>query len=129
MKTAFLMVILSMLDNGQLSSAYVNTPSETSCKQRSNIVRAILTKGGVDIREIKCVASPLKFEKFDHKTAANAPRYFYSISLDGTSTTITKLDDLIACKKQQADTKPANKARLFCTSSTQKMQPPKTKQQ
>lgn len=126
MKTAFLMVILSMLDNGQLSSAYVNTPSETSCKQRSNIVRAILTKGGVDIREIKCVASPLKFEKFDHKTAANAPRYFYSIHLDGASATITKLDDLTACKKKQAETKPGGKARLFCTSSTQKMQKPKS---
>lgn len=129
MKTAFLMVILSMLDNGQMSSAYVNTPSETSCKQRSNIVRAILTKGGVDIREIKCVASPLKFEKFDHKTAANAPRYFFSIRLDDNSATITKLNDLVACKKQQANTKPADKSRLFCTSSTQKIQAAKANPQ
>lgn len=119
MKTAFLMVILSMMDNGQMSSAYVNAPSEKSCTQKAKIVRAILTKGGVDIREIKCVASPLKFDKFEHKTAANAPRQFYSLRLGDTTAVITSVENLTACKKEQSESKAEGKTKLFCTSSTQ----------
>jgi hypothetical protein len=121
MKTAVLMVILSMLDNGQMSSAFINTPGLAACQQKSRIMRTILTRGKVDIREIKCVASPLRFEKFNHKTAADAPRYLYSLQLDDYSVVVTPLDNLAACKKQQTSVKPDDKTRLFCTSSTQKI--------
>lgn len=121
MKTAVLMIILSMLENGQMSSAFVNTPSMTSCQQRSKIVRAILTSGKVDIREIKCVPSSLKFTKFDHKTAEKAPRFLYSVKLGESDATVTALEELGTCKSEQAAVQAGDSARLFCTSSTQEL--------
>ncbi len=114
MNAGFLLVILTMMDGGGMSAAFINTDSDTACQQRAKVVQSILLKGGVKIHTMKCFASGQKFVKFAHKTAKDAPRHFYTVRLGEESVLVEAASDKNSCEQTAKSGKD-----VFCTSSTQ----------
>lgn len=110
----FLLVILTMMDSGGLSAAFVNTDTFDTCEQRGKVIRSILSQGKIDIRTMKCFKSDLKFKKFSHNTPAKAPRYRYLVTLNGETVTVATMKDAHACNVAVSNNKTT-----FCTTSSQ----------
>lgn len=110
----FLLIILTMMDSGSLSAAFVNTDTLDTCEQRGKVIKSILSQGKIDIRTLKCFKSDLKFKKFSHNTPAKAPRYRYLVTLNADTVTITTMKDMQTCNAAASNNKT-----IFCTTSTQ----------
>ncbi len=121
MDMAHLMIILSMLADGGMSAAFVNTDNLAHCEQRAKTLRAILTQGGVDVREIACVPSGLEFEPYAHGTAEDAPRHTYLVEFEGESVNVAPIMDMIECESVVAHTAAPPSMRRLCVTSTQTM--------
>lgn len=104
MDLAHLMIILSTLADGGMSAAFVNSDSLAACEQRSKTIETILTKGGVDVREIVCVPSKLTFEPFAHGAPKSAPRHAYLIEFEGNSVGVAPIMDVIEFESVVAHT-------------------------
>jgi hypothetical protein len=113
MKLAFLMIILTLPDNGQLSAAFVNTQTLEECEKRASVVRSILDKGDIEIKQMVCRSSGALFEPFVHGTEGDAERYAYSISFDDRNATV---EAIASCSAADA----AEQGR-YCATSTQKL--------
>ncbi|PLX37808.1 MAG: hypothetical protein C0606_05940 [Hyphomicrobiales bacterium] len=118
MQLGYLLIILSALETGGTSAAFVNTETLESCEARSVAVRKILEAGKVDIKLMKCVPSDLVFKKFSHDGAAEAPRRRFVVSLGEDSVAVREEPDEAACTAaDEAD------AKVYCVTSTQVLQP------
>ncbi len=115
MQLGFLMIVLTLLESGQMSAAFVNTQTLEECEDRAAVVRSILEKGDVEIKEMACRPSEAEFEPFAHGEDADAERYTYAISLDATS---VKVEQVASC--EPADTSANGQ---YCATSTQKLLP------
>lgn len=91
MKLDFLMIILTLVDNGQLSAAFVNTATLAECEQRAAVVRGILETGDTPIEQMVCRASDAEFEPFVHGMEEFAERQAYLVSFDDTTATVEKV--------------------------------------
>ena len=49
MSAAHVLLILTLLADGQMSAAFVNTPSAEQCAARGEAIGAVLCKGGADV--------------------------------------------------------------------------------
>lgn len=119
MDVAHLMIILSMLADGGMSAAFVNTDNLTHCEQRGKTLRTILTKGGVDVREVACVPSDLQFEPFSHGAAASAPRQVYLVQFERDTVDVAPIMDMTECESVVAHTAAPPSMRRLCVTSTQ----------
>lgn len=115
MKLGFLMIILTLLENGQMSAAFVNTQTMEECGKRAATVRTILEKGGVVIEHLVCRASQVQFEPFFHGTEDEPGRQAYLISFDDKTATV---EPVASC---EATRTPA--AARYCATSSQKLLP------
>lgn len=111
MKLDFLMIILTLVDNGQFSAAFVNTATLAECEQRAGVVREILEKGDYPIEQMVCRTSGAEFEPFAHGMEEFAERQSYLISFDDTT---AKVEKVASCD----GAKPA--PGTWCATSTQK---------
>lgn len=112
MKLGFLLIILTLLENGQMSAAFVNTSALAECEQRAAVVRGILEKGDVDIKEMICRSSEAEFEPFVHGDE-DAESYTYSISIDDDG---VRVEPVASC-----DPAGAGQEGQYCATSTQKL--------
>lgn len=119
MTAAFILIVMTVLEGGGLSAAFVNVPSAERCAQRGKMVRAILISQNVKIRELGCFKNSQKFEKFSHNTNADAPRHPYLVELDRDGAWISRQPDVSACKKTLQSEKEHEGARRYCATSTQ----------
>lgn len=123
MQFLFLMVILTVLDNGKMSVAFVNTEDLASCQDRAEAVRGILSRGKVNITSIDCFSSKQKFEVFAHGKPAKGPRSEYLIHLAPKSVKVEAMANSEGCKvaldKQSAGL--FGDMKLYCASSQQAM--------
>ncbi|QID19176.1 hypothetical protein G3580_17065 [Nitrogeniibacter mangrovi] len=119
MNTAFVMVILTLLADGQLSAAFVNTPTQAQCEQRAVAVGAILKKGGANVQQIRCIPSELQFTRFSHANAGTAPRHAYVLALGAHALGLTPVDDVAACRAGSAQRPVPEGATRYCVTSTQ----------
>lgn len=115
MKLGFLMIILTLLENGQMSAAFVNTQTMEECGKRAAAVRTILEKGGVAIEHLVCRASQVQFEPFFHGTEDDAERQAYLISFDDKTATV---EPVASCEAA-----PAPASARYCATSSQKLLP------
>lgn len=115
MSSAFLMIVLTLSNGGQLSAAFVNTETLAACEKRAAVVSDILSKGNVKIRQIACRPSDLQFEPFAHGTPDDAKRHAYVISINDKSATV---EQVASCAAANA----AGEGR-YCATSTQKLLP------
>lgn len=114
MTSGFVLVILTMMDSGGMSAAFINTETHDKCEMRGKAVKSILLEGDVDIRTMKCVNSDIKFKKFSHKDAKKAPRHRYVVTLSDNALAVVRMEDVQTCKEaaSKSDTS-------FCATSTQ----------
>jgi len=121
MNTAYLMVILSLLGDGEMSAAFVNTDNLANCQQRAEVIRSILTSAGTDLRRIACVPSALRFEKFSHGAPKDAPRHAYLVELTSRSVSVAPVADIDACQRLRAANPDVAGGQRLCVTSTQKL--------
>ncbi len=112
MKLGFLMITLTLLGDGQLSAAFVNTETLEECEQRAAVVRGILEKGAYPIEEMVCRAAEVEFEPFVHGMEEPTDRQAYLISFDDTKATVERVE---SCEPASVQ------AGQFCATSTQKI--------
>lgn len=112
MKLGFLMIILTLADQGQLSGAFVNTATLEECEQRAAVVRSILEKGETPIEQMVCRASDAEFEPFAHGMEEFAEKQSYVVSFDDQHATVEKVES--------CDGRAPAAGQTFCVTSTQK---------
>lgn len=115
MTLAFLMIVLTLSDGAPLSAAFVNTATQAECEKRATVVRSILEKGDIKIKQMVCRASDVQFEPFAHGADGDARRYAYVISFDDTKATVVPV---ASCEATGA----SGEGR-YCATSTQKLLP------
>ena len=120
MKLGFLMIVMTLLESGEMSAAFVNTASLDECERRAAAVRTILSNGAVPLKELVCRRSDATFEPFSHDTqGAHAHRY--RVSFDDTDARITHLSDDAPCGDETAAGRDPDKPTQYCAVSAQKL--------
>jgi len=114
MKLGFLMIVMTLLENGQLSAAFVNTDTLADCERRANAIRMILSGQNVPIKDLVCRSSAAKFEPFSHG-APSTQAHSYVVSFDEREAWITPRTDDASCEAGPA--KPIR----YCATSAQKL--------
>lgn len=116
MNTGFLMIILTLLETGQMSAAFVNTQKLEDCEHRATGVRAILEGQNVPIKHLVCRSSSATFEPYSHGNDKDAVRHSYIISFDARDATVVKNTSGSPCE----DAAPGKPIR-YCATSAQKL--------
>ena len=114
MTSGFVLVILTMMESGGMSAAFINTETLENCEKRGKAVKSILLNGKVDIRTMKCIKSGLQFKKFSHKDAKKAPRHRYIVTLDDNALAVARMEDVQACNEAAGKSNAT-----YCATSTQ----------
>lgn len=115
MTLGFLMIVLTALEGGSLSAAFVRTETRQECEQRAAAVRNILETGNVRVESIVCRASDARFEPFVHGAAPDAPHWRYAIAYDEHAATVTAL-----APQQECPASNAPQTQHHCATSTQR---------
>ena len=118
MSAAHVLLILTLLADGQMSAAFVNTPSAEQCAARGEAIGAVLRKGGANVQQMRCIPSALRFVRFSHADAQSAPRHAFALNYSDTTLDLNPQPDLATCQaslKLTADT--------LCVTSTQTPDP------
>lgn len=121
MSINILMIILTMLDGGQMSAAFVNTASEEECGRRAAMVRTVLEAADTPIKQIVCRESTAMLSRYTHNIPADASRQQYLIRFDQRQASVTALPASQAC--DPAPTKGAEGMSSYCATSTQSLLP------
>lgn len=114
MTLGFVLIVMTLLENGQVSAAFVNTQSLEDCERRAKAVRAILSDQKVPIQDLVCRSSAARFEPFSHDTTG-AQRHRYVVSFDEREAWITPRTDDAQCGGDPV--KPVR----YCATSAQKL--------
>ncbi|MCB1957993.1 MAG: hypothetical protein KDG55_20100 [Rhodocyclaceae bacterium] len=121
MAVAHVLVILTLLGDGQLSAAFVNTDSQAACEQRSAAIAAVLERGGAEVQQMRCVPSELRFTRFSHADAATAPRNAYRVTLGETVLALEPMPDVAQCEAAARSAQTPAGSSGFCVTSTQQL--------
>ena len=124
MTTAHVMVILTLLGDGRLSAAFVNTESKQNCERRAVVVSTILAANNADIQLIRCIPSDLRFDRYSHESAAAAPSHAYLLTLGNASLEVVPMSDLQVCAKLHDDRRSRPGLVRHCVSSSQRLEKP-----
>ena len=122
MGAAHVMLILTLLSDGQLSAAFVSTESKGNCEQRAKAVEAILGSINADIRLLRCLPSELKFARFTHESSSSAYRHVYLLSVGEQSLDIQSVSDLRHCESLRSDKSEKPGITQHCVTSTQALE-------
>lgn len=115
MTLGFLMIILTTLESGQLSAAFVNTQTLRECEERAATVRSILDSGGIAVERLVCRASRAQFEPFVHGMDDDAERLAYLISFDDEAAAVEPVASCDAVTERGEG--------AYCATSTQALLP------
>ncbi|KRE11289.1 hypothetical protein ASE63_20240 [Bosea sp. Root381] len=120
MNAQILMVVLTTMSGGGLSSAFVGTGTLTECQERLERVRLIINQGSgagpSSLARSGCFSSAQSFEDFSHGLPEDAPSYVYRVVLSGERATMTKHDSAAECLRAAASGETGDQ---YCTQSRQ----------
>lgn len=119
MNAAIVMIILTALPDGGVSSSFVNVDTLQSCETRLQRIRPVLETGKVDLKLAGCFHSDLQFDYFDHDPPADAARFNFLVTVTGNAADISKFDDPLACQQALAERRLQQDHQAWCTKSTQ----------
>lgn len=119
MQTAVVMIILTVLPGGDISSSFVNIDTQEECQTRLQRIEPILRNGKIDVKEAGCFRSQAQFDYFDHDPPEDAPRFSYLIRFQGDQADVSELESVKACHDALARQSPQDGLRYYCTISTQ----------
>lgn len=117
MKLGVLMIVMTLLDGGGLSAAFVNTASLDECERRAEGIRAILSGQNVVIKELVCRGSEARFEPFSHG-AAGGEAHRYVVTFDTQRAWVAPQAEDAPCDGAAAATIQPPTVR-YCATSTQ----------
>ncbi len=120
MDAGVVMIILTLLSGGGVSSTFVNIDTRDECLERLERIRPVLESGETKLKEAGCFYGSAQFDDFDHSMPEDAPRYSFLVSLDGERALIRKHLSVEDCTKS-LEQLPKAKAgqKNYCTTSTQ----------
>lgn len=121
MSLNILMIILTVLEGGGMSAAFVNTASEEECGRRAAMVRTVLEAADTPIKQIVCRESAAMFSRYTHDIPADASRHPYLIRFDQRQASVTVLPGQQACEPAQSNS--ADGMSSYCATSTQSLLP------
>lgn len=121
MTAAHVMVILTLLGDGQLSAAFVSTESRQNCEMRAKPVEAILKASKTEIRYLQCLPSDFKFDRFTHGPSSSGTHYTYLLSVGDRYLDVARVEDLQACVSLRADAPVRQGVDHYCATSTQRL--------
>lgn len=115
MKLGFLMIVLTVLDSGQFSAAFVNTQTLEECEQRAEVVHAVFESGDYGMEQVVCRASQAQFTPFSHEVEDGARRHAFIVSFDEEAATV---EPVASCEGVHA-----HGEAVYCATSTQQLLP------
>lgn len=118
MKLGVLMIVMTLLDGGSLSAAFVNTASLDECERRAEGVRAILSGQNVVIKELVCRGSEARFAPFSHG-AAGGDAHKYVVTFDTQRAWVAPQAEDAPCDGAAAATTQPPATVRYCATSTQ----------
>jgi len=120
MDAGVVMIILTLLSGGEVSSTFVNVDTRAECNERLSRIRPVLESGDVQLKEAGCFDSSVQFDDFDHSMPQDVPRYSFLVSIDGERALIQKHKSAADCQTslEILPTATAGQAN-YCTTSTQ----------
>ena len=119
MNTAFLLVLLTLADAGQINAAFVNTDSLIACQTKSNMLGAVISVSGTKVVESRCFTSTLTFSKFSHEQVKESVRSSYLISLADETVNIKQSKNKMACIVGKEKLGLVDQGEVYCTTSSQ----------
>lgn len=119
MNTAIVMIILTSLPHGGVSSSFVNVDTLQSCETRLQRVRSVLEAGKVELKLAGCFRSDLQFDYFDHDPPADAARFNFLVAVKSDAADISKFDDPLVCEHALEQKRQQQDHQAWCTTSTQ----------
>lgn len=119
MNAAIVMIILTTLPDGGVSSSFVNVDTLQSCETRLQRIRPVLENGNVGLKVAGCFNNELMFDYFDHDPPANAPRYNFLVEVKNDAADITKFNDALLCQETLTQRQMEKDRQAWCTTSTQ----------
>lgn len=122
MSAAHVMLILTLLSDGQLSAAFVSTESKHNCEQRAKAVGAIIGANNTEIKLLRCLPSELEFTRFVHTSSSATPRYAYLLSVGENSLDVKPVSDLRRCAALLSNTASNSGMTQYCVVSTQMLE-------
>lgn len=120
MKLGFLMIVLTLLESGDMSAAFVNTDSLEECARRAKAVRTILSGQKLPIKDLVCRRSKATFEPFSHN-AESVSAYRYIVTFDAREAWIAPRPADTDCKGEDASARAPPEAIRYCVASAQKL--------
>ncbi len=120
MNLSFLMIVLTLLESGGMSAAFVNTQSLDECERRAKAVSTILAGQKLPIKDVVCRRSEATFEPFSH-TGESAGAYHYIVTFDEREAWVTPRAADAACDGADAAARGPTEATRFCVASAQKL--------
>lgn len=119
MSINILMVVLTLLESGQMSAAFVNTASMKECERRSLMVRTVLETTGARIQQIACRQSTARFTSFSHDDGSPETQHMhYVIQIDPQQASIMVLPPGHTCKNSNDE---GDNTISYCATSTQSL--------
>lgn len=119
MNAAIVMIILTALPDGGVSSSFVNVDTLQSCETRLQRIRPVLETGKVELKLAGCFRSDLRFDYFDHDRPADAARFSFLVEVKNDAADISKFDDPLACEHAMAQKRLRQDHQAWCATSTQ----------
>ncbi|GEM_PF-1609084 len=119
MNASIVMIILTALPDGGVSSSFVNVDTLQSCETRLQRIRPVLETGKVDLKLAGCFHSDLQFDYFDHDPPADAARFNFLVEVKNDAADVSKFYDPLACQQALAQKQLQQDHQAWCTTSTQ----------
>lgn len=119
MQTAIVMIILTVLPGGDISSSFVNIDTRDECQTRLQRIEPILRNGKIEVKEAGCFRGEAQFDDFDHAPPEDAPRFSYLVSLQADRADVREMESPEACRDALPRQSPQHGLRHYCTLSTQ----------
>lgn len=120
MNSGVLMIVLTLVDGGGMSAAFVNTASVEECERRGRGVNAILTSQKVSIEALVCRDSEARFEAFTHG-GTSAQTHTYLVTFNDRRAWIARQPDGATCARGTLATDAPPNTTRYCATSTQKL--------
>ncbi|MDR6434769.1 hypothetical protein [Brucella pseudogrignonensis] len=120
MDAGVVMIILTLLSGGEVSSTFVNVDTRAECNERLARIRPVLESGEIKLEEAGCFDSSAQFDDFDHSMPQDAPRYSFLVKIDGDHALIRKHKSAADCQTSLELLPRATAGqKKYCTTSTQ----------
>lgn len=111
MNSAYLLVMLTFNAADQAGLSFLSTQTMEQCQLKGHAFAGILSSSGIEVREKRCIESPLQFTKYQHSSGKNQPLQRYQATFTADHVEISFLPAGKSCTSEHPNT--------YCATSPQ----------